>query len=62
MYRNGTFYDLSNDVLEKKPLKALSPEAQRVRTMLQGALDQYKDARPAASYELRTKKKEKQRN
>ncbi|MDH4203443.1 MAG: sulfatase-like hydrolase/transferase [Phycisphaerae bacterium] len=47
LYRTGEFYDISKDELEKSPLKDLSPEAQQVRVMLQKALDQYKDARPA---------------
>ena len=47
LYRTGKFYDVSKDVLEKKPLTDLSPQARNIRDMLQQALDQYKDARPA---------------
>ena len=48
LYRTGKFYDIRNDVLEKQPLKELSPEAQAARTLFEGVLDTYKDARPAA--------------
>ena len=47
LYRSGEFYDVSADPLEKKPLAELSPEATAVKTLLQQALDQYRDARPA---------------
>jgi len=48
LYRTGRFYDISKDVLEKNPLNTddLSPEAGKVRDMLQKALDKYKTARP----------------
>jgi len=48
LYRTGEFYDLNNDIQEKAPLKDkdLDEEAMKVRTMLQNALDQYKNARP----------------
>jgi len=48
LYADGKFYDVPNDPFEKKPLAddALDAEAKRVRQMLQGALDRYKDARP----------------
>ncbi|MBL7139717.1 MAG: sulfatase-like hydrolase/transferase [Planctomycetes bacterium] len=48
LYTSGELYDVPSDPFEKKPLKAdaLDPEAKRVRQMLQGALDRYKDARP----------------
>jgi len=48
LYRRGQFYDVAGDPLEKRPLDAggLDAEARRVRQMLQGALDRYKDARP----------------
>jgi len=46
----GDFYDLRTDIEEQHPLKvsALSGEAAAAAKLLQGALDQYKDARPAA--------------
>ncbi|MCP4611767.1 MAG: sulfatase-like hydrolase/transferase [Planctomycetes bacterium] len=47
LYRTGEFYNVSNDVLEKKPLSNLSPTTEQVRAILQEALDQHKDARPA---------------
>lgn len=34
LYRTGEFYDMSNDVLEKKPLDKLSLETQQLRPML----------------------------
>lgn len=48
--RTGAFYDLRKDIEEKHPLKvaALNGEAAAAAKVLQGALDQYKDARPAA--------------
>ncbi|MFA6545839.1 MAG: sulfatase-like hydrolase/transferase [Limisphaerales bacterium] len=48
--RTGAFYDLRKDIEEKNPLKvaALNGEAAAAAKVLQGALDQYKDARPAA--------------
>jgi len=48
LYADGKFYDVPNDPFEKKPLAddALDAEAKRVRAMLQGVLDRYKDARP----------------
>ena len=45
LYRTGEFYDVSADVLEKQPLTDLSPEAKAARTLLQQALDRYRDAR-----------------
>jgi len=47
LYRTGRFYDVGNDVLEKRPLNDLTPETRQIRDMLQKALDRYKDARPA---------------
>ena len=58
LYRTGQFYDISNDVLEKKPLGDLSSEAEQVRAMLQKALDRYTNARPP---ELKVAKKKKKR-
>lgn len=48
--RTGAFYDLRTDIAEKQPLKVadLTGEAAAAAKLLQGALDQYKDARPAA--------------
>jgi len=49
LYRNGQFYDLRADLDEKQPLKvaSLEGEAAVAAKTLQGALDQFKDARPA---------------
>lgn len=49
LYRTGDFYDIKNDVLEKKPLnrEMLSEEAKATRGMLNTALEQYTNARPA---------------
>ncbi|MGB2186947.1 MAG: sulfatase-like hydrolase/transferase [Akkermansiaceae bacterium] len=57
LYRTGKFYDVSKDVLEQDALAELSPQEQQVRTMLQQALDQFKDARPAPATPERKKKK-----
>jgi arylsulfatase A len=48
LYRTGKFFDIEKDVLEKRALAdgALDAGAKRVRAMLQGALDKYRDARP----------------
>lgn len=48
LYRNGKFYDLEQDVLERKPLdvEALDSKTAAVRDMLQEVLDRYRDARP----------------
>ncbi|MCF7817921.1 MAG: sulfatase-like hydrolase/transferase [Kiritimatiellales bacterium] len=48
--RSGDFYDLRSDIEEQHPLKVpeLTGEAAAAAKLLQGALDQYKDARPAA--------------
>ena len=49
LYRSGDFYDLGKDIEEKQPLKvaSLTGEAAAAAKVLQGALDQFKDARPA---------------
>jgi arylsulfatase A len=49
LYRSGEFYDVQNDVLEKKSLTAVDMDnnARQARAMLQRALDQYSNARPA---------------
>jgi arylsulfatase A len=46
LYRTGEFFNVSADREEKHPLTALTDEAKAVRTMLQRALDRYRDARP----------------
>jgi arylsulfatase A len=48
LYRNGEFYDLAADLAEKKPLTvaSLGGEAAKAAKQLQGALDQFRDARP----------------
>lgn len=50
LYRNGRFFDISDDVLEASPLAdaSLSPEARSARDALAKVLDRFKDARPAA--------------
>jgi arylsulfatase A len=47
--RTGDFYDLRKDLEEKQPLKtaSLDGEAAAAAKLLQGVLDQYKEARPA---------------
>lgn len=49
LYRTGEFFDLSQDVSEKQPLKleSLSGEAANAAKRLQTALDQFNSARPA---------------
>lgn len=48
LYRDGRFYDLRSDSQEKSslPVASLEGEAAAAAKMLQGALDQFKDARP----------------
>lgn len=48
LYRNGDFFDLGADRGEKHPLKvaALEGEAAAAAKLLQGALDQFREARP----------------
>ena len=48
LYRNGDFFDIQSDVLEKKSLAVaeLGADAQQVHAMLKAALEQYTDARP----------------
>ena len=50
LYRSGEFFDLTQDPEEKKPLTvaALDGDAAKAAKLLQAALDQYRDARPAA--------------
>jgi len=49
LYRDGKFFDLGKDIEEKQPLQvaALTGEAAAAAKLLQGALDQFKTARPA---------------
>ena len=49
LYRTGQFYDLSSDPEETMALRIATLEGEAADTvkLLQGALDQYKDARPA---------------
>jgi arylsulfatase A len=49
LYRTGEFFDLARDLDEKQPLTvaSLEGEAARAANTLQGALDQFKDARPS---------------
>ena len=49
LYRSGEFFDLSKDLEEKHPLAvaSLDGKAAAAAKMLQGALDQFKDARPS---------------
>jgi len=49
LYRTGEFFDLTKDLEEKQPLTvaALDGEAAAAAKMLQGALDQFKNARPS---------------
>ena len=48
LYRNGRFYDVAEDVLEKKPLDpaSLGKDARAARDKLAKALERYRDARP----------------
>ena len=50
LYRNGEFFDVSKDSDEKQPLKvaSLTGDAASAAKLFQGALDQFKDARPAS--------------
>lgn len=50
LYRDGRFYDLRRDLEERQPLgpAARAPDAVAAHQLLQGALSQFKDARPAA--------------
>ncbi|MHC4199723.1 MAG: sulfatase-like hydrolase/transferase [Planctomycetota bacterium] len=64
LYRTGKFYDVENDVLEKKSLAAgsLDEDAKKARAMLQGALDRYKDARPEHLRGQKRKKRSRNRS
>lgn len=48
LYRSGDFFDLEQDVHEKRPLKieSLSGEAEKAAKLLQSALAQFQSARP----------------
>jgi arylsulfatase A len=60
LYRTGAMYDYQADPMEKNALamEKLSKEAAAARRLLQSALDEYKDARPA-EYKTPGKKKKK---
>jgi arylsulfatase A len=49
LYRTGAFFDLQKDIDEKQPLnvESLDRDASAAAALLRGALDQFKDARPA---------------
>ncbi|MFM8470386.1 MAG: sulfatase-like hydrolase/transferase [Limisphaerales bacterium] len=49
LYRDGKFFELAKDIEEKQPLTvaSLTGESAAAAKVLQGALDQFKDARPA---------------
>ncbi|MEI8043623.1 MAG: sulfatase-like hydrolase/transferase [Verrucomicrobiota bacterium] len=55
LYRTGEFFDLTNDLEEKKPLTVASLEgdAAKAAKLLQAALDKYANARPAELKKLR---------
>jgi arylsulfatase A len=62
LYRDGRVFDLRNDPFEKKPLTVadLSSVDQNTAKMLQSAIEQYADARPAnllVSTKVKPKKK-----
>ena len=48
LYRTGEFFDLANDSAERQPLDvaSLQGDSAAAAKLLQGALDQFKDARP----------------
>jgi arylsulfatase A len=50
LYRDGRFYDLQTDPMEKSPLElaSLTGPAKAAATKLSAALDKYRDARPEA--------------
>jgi arylsulfatase A len=50
LYRSGEFYDLSRDSEEKQPMQVagLEGDGAKAAKLLQTALDQFRDARPAA--------------
>jgi arylsulfatase A len=49
LYRDGTFFNLGSDPFEERPLRAIdgAGDARDAAVLLQAALDQYKNARPA---------------
>ena len=59
LFRNGNLFDYLADPDEKKPLptKDLNAEARAIERMLQGVLDNFKDARPANLRTANPKKK-----
>jgi hypothetical protein len=52
LYRSGQRYDITRDPMEQQPLTAMTPEVTVVHTLLQQALDQYSEARPAELLDL----------
>jgi len=64
LYRTGEFYDIENDVLEQKPFAgdALDDGAVKAKALLQKALDQYTNARPAHLLKSAKPAKKKQAN
>lgn len=67
LYRNGKFFDVPADPLEKNPLQleSLSQEAKVAHELLNSALDKYSDARPdrfAQWKELHKKKNKKSKS
>jgi arylsulfatase A len=60
LYRSGEFYDYASDPLEKKSIAKdkFNAEAMVAHRMLQSALDEYRNARPA-EYKQPAKKKKK---
>jgi len=52
LYNNGRFYDILQDRLEKKPLEKLSPAQRETKTLLQGALDKFKQAKAYKEIDL----------
>jgi arylsulfatase A len=63
LYRSGEFYNLAEDPQEKQPreVNSLEGEAAAAAKVLQGALDQYADARPAHLRESSAKPPAKQK-
>ena len=66
LYRDGRFFDVQEDVLEKSPLdfSGLSPELRKTHEKLQAALDRYTEARPPrfANWKKSNPKKKKKKN
>ena len=66
LYRSGDFFDIQNDVLEKKPIDGgdLTAEQREIRDELQTGLDRYTNARPEkfAKWKENKKKGNKKKN